>query len=39
LALVPGDDGGAASVVVTNGSLKASRKMNMNFRLLCNFIF
>jgi hypothetical protein len=29
LALVPGDDWEVASTVVTNGSLNASRKMNM----------
>ena len=39
LALVPDDDWEAASAVVTNGSLKASRKMNMSFGLLCNFSF
>ena len=39
LALVPYDDWEAASATVTNGSLKASRKMNMSFRLLCNFTF
>ena len=39
LALVPDDDWEAASAAVTNGSLKASRKMNRSFRLLCNFSF
>jgi hypothetical protein len=39
LALVPDDDWDAASTVVTNGSLKASRKMNKSFELLCNFPF
>ena len=39
LALVPDDDWEAASAAVTNGSLKASRKMNMSFELLCNFLF
>ena len=37
LALVPDDDWEAASAAVTNGSLKASRKMNRSFELLCNF--
>jgi hypothetical protein len=37
LALVPDDDWEAASTAATNGSLKASRKMNMSFELLCNF--
>jgi hypothetical protein len=36
---VPDDDWEAASVVVMNGSLKASRKMNKSFELLCNFPF
>jgi hypothetical protein len=39
LALVPDDDREAASAAVTKGSLKASRKMNKNFKLLCNFSF
>jgi hypothetical protein len=39
LALVPDDNWEADSVMVTNGSLKASRKMNMSFRLLCKFSF
>ena len=39
LALVPDDDWEAASAAVTNGSLKASRKMNRSFGLLCNFLF
>ena len=39
LALVPEDDWEAASAVVTNGSLKASRKINKSFRFLCNFLF
>jgi len=39
LALVPDDDWDAASMAVTDGSLKASRKMNMSFQLLCNFPF
>jgi hypothetical protein len=39
LALVPGDDREAGSAAVTNGSLKASRKMNKSFELLCNFPF
>jgi hypothetical protein len=39
LALVPGDDWKAGSTAVTNGSLKASRKMNKSFELLCNFSF
>jgi hypothetical protein len=37
LALVPDDDREAASTTATNGSLKASRKMNISFELLCNF--
>jgi hypothetical protein len=37
--LVPSDDWEAASMTGTNGSLKASRKMNMSFELLCNFPF
>jgi hypothetical protein len=36
---VPGDDWEAVSTAVTNGSLKASRKMNRSFELLCNFRF
>jgi hypothetical protein len=39
LALVPDDDWEADSAAVTNVSLKASRKTNMSFRLLCNFSF
>jgi hypothetical protein len=39
LALVSGNDWEANSTVVTNGSLKAPRKMNVSFRLLCNFPF
>ena len=39
LALVSDDDWEAASAAVTNGSLKASRKMNMSFGLFCNFPF
>ena len=39
LALVSDDDWEAALAAVTNGSLKASRKMNMSFGLLCNFSF
>jgi hypothetical protein len=39
LALVPGDDREACSAAVTNGSLKASRKVNTSFELLCNFPF
>jgi hypothetical protein len=39
LTLVPSDDWEAASTVGTNGSLKASRKMNRSFELLCNFPF
>jgi hypothetical protein len=39
LARVPDDDWEAASTAVTNGSLKASRKMNKSFELLCNFPF
>jgi hypothetical protein len=39
LALVPGDDCEAASTAATNGSLKASRKMNKSFEVLCNFSF
>jgi hypothetical protein len=37
--LVPSDDWEAASTAGTNGSLKASRKMNMSFELLYNFPF
>jgi hypothetical protein len=37
LALVLGDDWGVASAAVTNESLKASRKMNRSFELLCHF--
>jgi hypothetical protein len=39
LDLVPDDDWEAASVVVTNESVKAPRKMNKSFELLCNFPF
>ena len=39
LALVPDNDWEAVSVTVTNGSLKASRKMNRSFGHLCNFPF
>ena len=39
LALVPDDDWEVVSAVVTNGSLKSSRKMNRSFELLCNFPF
>jgi hypothetical protein len=39
LALVPGDDWEAASTTAPNGSLKASRKMNTSFEILCNFSF
>ena len=39
LALVPDDDWEMVSVAVTNGSLKASKKMNMSFGLFCNFLF
>jgi hypothetical protein len=39
LDLVPSDDCEAASAAVMNGSLKASRKMNKSFELLCNFPF
>jgi hypothetical protein len=39
LVLVSGDDWEAASAAVTNGSLKASRKMNKSFELLYNFPF
>jgi hypothetical protein len=39
LTLVPSDDWEAASTTGTNGSLKASRKMNRSFELLCNFPF
>ena len=38
-ALVPDDDWDAASMAVTDGSLKASRKMNRSFQLFCNFAF
>ena len=37
LVLVPDNDWEAASTAVTNGSLKASRKMKKGFGLLCNF--
>jgi hypothetical protein len=37
---VPSDDWEAVSMVAMNGSLmKASRKMNKSFELLCNFSF
>ena len=39
LALVSDDDWKTASAAVTNGSLKASRKMNRSFGLLYNFSF
>jgi hypothetical protein len=39
LALVPGNDWEAASTTATNGSLKASRKIDRSFELLCNFSF
>jgi hypothetical protein len=39
LALVPNNDWEADSATVTNESLKASRKMNKSFKLLCNFSF
>ena len=39
LALVLDDDWEATLAAVTNGSLKASRKMNRSFGLLCNFSF
>jgi hypothetical protein len=39
LALVPVDDREAGSAAVTNGSLKALRKMIKSFELLCNFPF
>jgi hypothetical protein len=39
LALVPGDDREAGSAAVTTESMKASRKMNKSFELLCNFPF
>jgi hypothetical protein len=39
LALVSSDDWEADSAVVTNGSLKASRRINRSFILLCNFPF
>jgi hypothetical protein len=39
LALVPDDDWEADSAAVTNGSLKALRKVNRSFILLCNFPF
>jgi hypothetical protein len=34
---VPCDDWEAASAAVKNGSLKASRKMNKSFEVLCHF--
>jgi hypothetical protein len=39
LALVPDNDRETGLVVVRNRSLKASRKMNNSFELLCNFPF
>jgi hypothetical protein len=39
LGLVPSDDWEAVSMTMTNGSLKASMKMNRSFELLCNFSF
>ncbi|TVU22857.1 hypothetical protein EJB05_32578, partial [Eragrostis curvula] len=39
LALAFGDDWEAVWTVVTNGSLKLSRKMIRSFVLLCNFPF
>jgi hypothetical protein len=39
LALASGVDWEATSVVVTSGSLKASRKMIKSFELRCNFHF
>jgi hypothetical protein len=39
LALVLGDDWEAVSTTAKNGSLKALRKMNRSFELLCNFPF
>jgi hypothetical protein len=39
LALVPSDDWEAVSTAATNISLKASRKMNRSFELLCDFSF
>jgi hypothetical protein len=39
LARVPGGDWEAVSTAAENGSLKASRKMNMSFELLCNYLF
>jgi hypothetical protein len=39
LTLVPGDNWEVDSATVTNGSQKASRKMNRSFRLFCNFTF
>jgi hypothetical protein len=39
LTLVLGDDWEAASIAAMNGSLKASRKINRSFELLCNFPF
>jgi hypothetical protein len=37
--LVPSDDWEAASTAGTNRSLKASRKMNRSFEVLCNVRF
>ncbi|KAF8661678.1 hypothetical protein HU200_056625 [Digitaria exilis] len=39
LVLASGDDWEAIWTVVTNGSLKSSRKMIMSFKFLCNFSF
>jgi hypothetical protein len=39
LALVLSDDWEAVSTAATNGSLKASRKMNRSFELLLIFLF
>jgi hypothetical protein len=39
LTLVLGDDWEAASIAAMNGSLKASRKINRSFEILCNFPF
>ncbi|KAF8721787.1 hypothetical protein HU200_022968 [Digitaria exilis] len=39
LALASSDNWEAVWMVVTNGSVKSSRKMIRNFKLLCNFLF
>jgi hypothetical protein len=39
LGLVSGDDWEATLTAAANGSLKALRKMNTSFELLCNFRF